>query len=232
MRLGVFDQGSGSYDESDPFFDRFVGRGMDIAFDREVMMELLVLAPSGLDEMMALGQVMTIKEEGVYDVVVLDASPTGHLLRFLEMPALVRQWLRAYFTVLMKYKGAVTLTTAMERVVAVSRNIRRLQGQLTRGEETAFIGVILLETMVLSETERLLDQVARAGISCRHLVINRMMPEGGCPACDSVRIRQIEALERVHAHWPHLSLIPVPLFVPAVEGWAGVAKVAKVAALL
>jgi len=216
---------AGCREEIQVLFDRFVGSGMDIVFDREVMTELISLAPPGLDEIMALDAVMDIKEKGEIDVLVVDASPTGHLLRFLEMPALVREWLKAYFTVLMKYKGSVRLTKSVEKVLVLSRHVRRIQEQLTNREKTAFIGVTLPETMVLSETERLLSYVDRAGISCRHLVNNRVMPETACPACIPTRMSQESCMKTMHARFPHLCITQVPLFPHAVQGQGDLAKV-------
>ena len=108
-------------------FDRFVARGADIRFDREVMTELLELAPPGVDEIMSLDRIMDLRNEGAFDIFVLDTSPTGHLLRFLELPDLVRKWLKAFFGLLLKYKGVVSLSGAAEKALALSRNVRRIQ---------------------------------------------------------------------------------------------------------
>lgn len=172
---GLFERFKEGYrKEIQTLFKRFAGRGMDIAFDREVMAELLSLAPSGLDEIMALDAVMDARGDGAHDILILDGSPTGHLLRFLEMPGLVREWLKAFFAVLRKYHGAVKLTATIERVLDLSRRVRRMQGALQDRDRTAFVCVTLPESMVLAETERLVASVARAGISCRHLVVNRV----------------------------------------------------------
>jgi len=96
-------------------FDGFLAKGTDIKFDREVMTEMLELAPPGLDEIMALDTIMDLRNEGEFDIFVLDTSPTGHLLRFLELPDLVREWLKAFFRLLLKYKGVVRLTGAAEK---------------------------------------------------------------------------------------------------------------------
>ena len=90
-------------------FEQFLARGTDIRFDRQVMTEILELAPPGLDEIMSLNKMMDLRKEKDFDMFVLDTSPTGHLLRFLELPALVRQWLQSFFRLLMKYKGVVRL---------------------------------------------------------------------------------------------------------------------------
>jgi len=199
-----------SREEIRALFDRFAGKGMDIAFDREVMTELLALAPSGLDEIMALDAVMDVREQRDCDVLVLDASPTGHLLRFLETPALVRQWLKAYFTVLMKYKGGMRLTKTVEKVIALSRNVRRIQQQLTDTGKTTLVAVTLPEAMVQAETERLLAYVKGAGISCGHLVVNRVMPESVCPSCTAIRRREQSCLAVCRTRFPDVMVTEIP----------------------
>jgi arsenite-transporting ATPase len=62
------------------------GTNWQIQFDREAMQDLISLAPPGIDEIAALSAVSDFLETGVYTSVVLDSAPTGHLLRFLELP--------------------------------------------------------------------------------------------------------------------------------------------------
>jgi len=42
---------------------------------------------------MALVRVMEFLDQGRYDIFILDSAPTGHLLRLLELPEIVDQWL-------------------------------------------------------------------------------------------------------------------------------------------
>ena len=71
----------------DEIFNSFPGGGeVKVKFDREVMERLLDLSPPGIDEVMALIEVMELMEGREFDIFVLDTAPTGHLIRFLEMP--------------------------------------------------------------------------------------------------------------------------------------------------
>ena len=73
-------------DELTGVFERVTGQTrIGLAFDREVMERMLDLAPSGLDEILALTRIVDLMDRGRYDLFVLDTAPTGHLLRFLEM---------------------------------------------------------------------------------------------------------------------------------------------------
>jgi arsenite-transporting ATPase len=82
--------------EIDAFFGSLL-RNLDAPFDRAVMKQIIELSPPGLDEVMALTRAMDLLLERRYDLLVLDTAPTGHLVRLLEMPQLVSDWLKAFF---------------------------------------------------------------------------------------------------------------------------------------
>src|SRR5207253_6740 len=74
----------------DEVFDALLrGSRFDIAYDRDVVRELIDLAPPGLDELfgvLSLVDAVLGRGRQAYDVVVLDTAPTGHALRLLAMP--------------------------------------------------------------------------------------------------------------------------------------------------
>ncbi|HHT9134695.1 MAG TPA: ArsA family ATPase, partial [Candidatus Avalokitesvara rifleensis] len=90
-------------------FEEFIGGGMDIAFDREVLEELMELSPPGLEELMALGEIMDLMKKDKFDIYVLDSAASGHLLRFLELPGIVEDWLKSIFKILLKYRNIASL---------------------------------------------------------------------------------------------------------------------------
>ncbi|MFA4911849.1 MAG: ArsA family ATPase, partial [Desulfobacteria bacterium] len=209
-------------------FDKFMGGGVDIKFDREVMTGLLTLAPPGLDEIMALDKIMDLKEEGKFDLFLLDTSPTGHLLRFLELPDMVREWLKAFFRLLLKYRGMVRLTGVAEKALALSRNVRRIQEALVDAKRTAFIAVTIPEAMGFLELERLIDALKNANIPCDHIAINMVVPHTDCDFCFSRRTEQQGYIKRIHSRFPGYSIAKVPLFSHEVRGEGDLEKMAEI----
>ena len=205
-------------DDIEEVFDRFLGKGVDIKFDREVMTELLTLAPPGLDEIMALDRIMELREKGEFDLFVLDTSPTGHLLRFLELPDMVREWLKAFFRLLLKYKGVVRLTRAAERALTMSKNIRRIQETLVNPQRTEFVAVTIAEAMGLLELERLVGALDKAKIPCNHVVINMVVPETDCAFCSSKRAEQQGYIGKIRSRFPTRTITGVPQFANEVRG--------------
>jgi arsenite-transporting ATPase len=130
------------------------GAGLAAA-DREVVERLAELAPPGVDEVMALGELIDLLEGGEYNALVLDTAPTGHLLRLLEMPAVALDWAHALLRLLLGYREVVGLGEAAERVLRFARTLRALRARLEDGAHTFVLAVALPEALSVPETERL-----------------------------------------------------------------------------
>ncbi|MCF8084037.1 MAG: ArsA family ATPase [Deltaproteobacteria bacterium] len=209
-------------------FDRFVESGMDVKFDREVMTELLSLAPPGLDEIMALDRIMDLRAEEAFDILVLDTSPTGHLLRFLELPEMIREWLNAFFRLLLKYKGVVQLSGMAEKALTLSKNVRRIQETLTDPAKTGFVAVSIAEAMGVSELKRLMSAVETAGITCENVVVNRVTPPSSCPFCSAKRHMEQEYIGKITGAFSSKHVTEVPLFEKDIQGVKDLKRVGDV----
>ena len=199
-------------------FGRFTRRGVDVRFDKEVMTELIAAAPPGLDEVMALNAVMELREKGDYDVFILDTSPTGHLLRFLELPDMVRQWLASFFRLLLKYKGVVTLTRAAEKALGMSRSVRRIKEALMDSVRTTFVAVTIPEAMAVRELERLMGALEDARIPCGNIAVNMVTPSGTCGVCRITRTEGERYIGLIHSRFPGHTVARVPLFPGEIRG--------------
>jgi arsenite/tail-anchored protein-transporting ATPase len=155
--------------------------------DRGVTERLLDLAPPGIDELMALVQVVDLTGDRRYDALILDTAPTGHLLRMLELPGVALEWTRALLRMLLKYREVTGLGGMAERVLHLSRDLRRLRELLQDPRECWFLGVALPEALSVPETRRLLARLRRLGITPGALLVNRALgADGGLLAADRV----------------------------------------------
>jgi arsenite-transporting ATPase len=209
-------------------FDSFLARGTDIKFDREVMTQLLELAPPGLDEIMSLDRMMDLRKAGDFDIFVLDTSPTGHLLRFLELPHLVRKWLQAFFRLLLKYKGVVRLTGAAEKALALSKNVRKIQESLVDTQKTRFVAVTIPERMGFLELERLVSALEKTNVPCEHIIINMVLPPTNCGFCAHKRMEQQDCIQKVHSRFPAQTVVQAPFFPNPVRGVSDLRKITTV----
>jgi len=211
--------------EIDEVFDASLGGSFDAPFDRAVMEELISMTPPGLDELMALMKIMDFMEEGRFDCYILDLAPTGHALRFLEMPGMVRQWFITFFRLLLKYQGVVRLTQVAASLRDKSKQLRRVEQLLANAERCQFIAVTVPEAMAVLETGRFLHRLAELSIACRWVVVNMVVPSTECAFCATMRDEQQQHLEELGALAP--GLIQVPLFPHEIKGIAGLDKITR-----
>lgn len=179
-------------------------------FQDGVANQMLDLVPPGLDELMALLEVVDMAEAGEFDVFILDTAPTGHLIRFLETPGMAMSWLKSAARMLLKYKDTVRLGKMAELVVKYSRQVRKLDQQLTDRTQTEFIAVTIPEEMAAVESERLLRHLDRLNITCRQILVNKVTQDSGCRICAARRRREQEHIRRLTDERPALRLAQAP----------------------
>jgi arsenite-transporting ATPase len=172
---------------------------LDITFDREVMEHLLDLAPPGLDEIMALTEIMEHIDNGLYDVIIVDAAPIGHLLRLLEMPELIRDWLKLFFSLLLKYRGIMRLPHLSERLVGLSRGLKSLQGLLQNPEKTGVYVVTIPTELAIDKTIDMVSSLQQVGVPLQGLLMNQMTPISACVFCHSRSSREAIQIDRARS---------------------------------
>ena len=124
---------------------------------------MLDLSPPGLDEIIALVRAMEFLEAGRYDIFILDSAPTGHLLRLLELPELIDQWLKTFFGLLLKYKLTFRFPSLSQQLVKISRNLKLLRNLWRDPARAALYAVSILTEMAFQETCDLWRPAATGG---------------------------------------------------------------------
>ncbi|CAM3737380.1 ArsA family ATPase [Nocardiopsis rhodophaea] len=149
---------------------------------------------------------------GKWDRLVVDSAPTGHLLRMLDLPALLTPWVRGLARqrerALDADRFAADVVGSEEPDTADDPLLRRLHERRLRLERAArrlrgdaCVRLVLLpRRMVLAETERAADQLAAAGFRLGPAVLNQVP--------DSPDERVVEAARRCFAEQ---GLIELPL---------------------
>ncbi|MBI2219422.1 MAG: ArsA family ATPase [Candidatus Rokubacteria bacterium] len=176
---------------------------LDLTFDRHVMERILDLSPPGLDEVMALSRAAELLAAGTYDLLVLDAAPTGHLVRLLEMPELIDRWLKVLFEVLLKYRNVLRLPDVSERLVRLSRNLKRVRALLADPRRAALYTVTIPTEMAYEETRDLLAACERL-VSAPVVFINLTTPGSDCPLCCALRCRESRVEDKLASLVPRV----------------------------
>jgi arsenite/tail-anchored protein-transporting ATPase len=192
----------------DDLFASVMGRGVDAAYDRAVVRELLALTPPGIDELYALSFLGETLADARFSHVVVDPAPTGHLLRLLEIPALALDWSRQIMRLMLKYKEVVGLGDTAQEILAFSRQTRKLE-ELMRDRARAGVVVVALdEPLVRGESLRLVNAVRELDVGVNALLWNRA-DANTRPLPADVHLAQVVTPERV----------PPPMGVAAVRDW-------------
>ncbi|SRR5579884_409079 len=159
--------------EGEKLFSGLPGAGhLDPVYDRQIAEQLGKIRPTGLDELQAALSVIDLLDEDAARIVVVDSAPTGHLLRFLESPALVVDWAKELMHLLLKYGLAKQMKRLSEDLLELSRKTKRLEALLRDPELCEVVVVTLAERPVLAETERLLRRLQEMNMPVRHVVVN------------------------------------------------------------
>jgi arsenite-transporting ATPase len=149
---------------------------LKIAYGPEAWRKIAAQALPGIDEMLALITVMEQLEAGKQDLIVLDTAPTGHLLRFLEMPTALSDWLAWIFKLWIKYQDVLGRTEFMGRLRTLRQRVVQTQKLLKDPKYTEFIGVVQAQTAITAEAQRLTASLANMGIAQAVIVHNRYEP--------------------------------------------------------
>ena len=180
---------------TDELFDSLAGGSrMEIKFDREAMRELVELTPPGIDEIAALGTISDLLDEERYHTIVLDTAPTGHLIRFLELPQVALSWIRTFMKLLLKYKDVLRANQVAEELVALSKSIKKVLALLVDAERCEFVGVAIPERMSLEETTDLAKSLEKLNVPLSKLLINGVAPAEACKFCKARRKAQDQVI--------------------------------------
>jgi len=149
----------------------------------------------GIDEAMALTTVLGHIDSGKYEVVVFDTAPTGHTLRLLQLPDVLKagidklnSW-SAKLGGLMSNVGslltggssesadeAASTQSLSEKLEDYKAKIERI-GELFRDTaRTTFVCVCIAEHLSVFETRRLIAELDKGGIACGYILCNQLVP--------------------------------------------------------
>lgn len=170
-----------------------ITRSVDVATDRAAFRHLIDLAPPGVDEVIAIAEVAESLADPSSDpapTIVSDTAPTGHALRLLQTPAVMRGWTQALMAILLKYRAVIGGASLGGLLVQFSKRLRHLEAVLRDPAQARFIIVTRPFAVPRAETVRLRGTLEEMGIPVGGVIVNAM----GAGTC-----RRCRAIERAHA---------------------------------
>jgi arsenite-transporting ATPase len=191
--------------------------------DQAAFRELIDLAPPGIDEVIAVAEVAeALADAREHDVIVTDTAPTGHALRLLQTPALLRQWVQALMAILLKYHEIVGAGTLAALLVQLSKRLRGLQEILANPAHARFVIVTRAAAVPAAESEHLMASLGGLGIAVGAVIVNAV--GGGqcrrCRATARAQSHEIALLRRTVLAAGGYAIIEAPAEVPPPHGAA------------
>src|SRR3990167_3724387 len=99
-------------------------------------------------------------------MIVLDTAPTGHTLRFLDLPNIIQKWLKALDSMLAKHRYMKMLYARKYKkdevdkfLEGMSKDVKGLDNFLRDKDKCEFVPVMIPEKLAIQETIRLLDSL-------------------------------------------------------------------------
>jgi arsenite-transporting ATPase len=205
--------------------------------DNDDVTQLLDLSMPGLDEVMAFDEISVLVERRAYTCIVVDTAPTGHTLRFFELPQVLRKWLGVVDAMLAKhhymaklYRGSYRRDDTDLFLERLGESTDRLSSVLSAPGRCLFVPVMLAEPLSVNETGRLVRRLEQRGVPVADILVNRLYPlTDRCPTCRDIGGLQRAELRRLVREFSGHALWEVPIQGAEVRGvralsefWAGV----------
>ncbi len=153
-------------------------QGMD-----SVMAEELALIP-GMDEIVSLTSIYRNAREGNFEVVIIDAAPTGETVRLLSMPDTF-QWYagriinsNALNIARPFIKAFMPSADIMDAVRTLSERVKELRAVLGNPDVSSYRPVVNPERMVIKEALRAETYLALFGYPIDSVICNRVIQPG------------------------------------------------------
>jgi len=192
--------------------------GVSHPFDEETILNLVTMAPLGLDEIMALSRV-ALNDSHSYDVIIIDTAPTGHLVKLLQRPEMVLRWFTKIIEGLKTYSGMMDSTFEVTKeLLEARREIAKTHRVFMDEKQAEFVVVTIAEFMGMYETERLVKDLEGLKIASRFIIANKIIPKTECPFCGSKRGEQSRYIDQIRKKFPSFEVVETPLFPHEIRG--------------
>jgi arsenite/tail-anchored protein-transporting ATPase len=195
----------------------------------------------GMEELACLMQITHLADSGQYDVLIIDAAPTGSTLQLLSFPDMARWYIEKIFP--FQRRTIQLARPVMRRFSDIPMpdedlfdSVQDLVGQLERmsillsDREISTMRVVLNpEKMVVKEAQRAYTYLNLYGYPVDAVVCNRVFPQHlSDHYFDTWKSAQAANLELVREAFHPLPIFEVPLFEQEVTGQAMLKQMAQV----
>ncbi|MEO0290191.1 MAG: ArsA family ATPase [candidate division WOR-3 bacterium] len=206
----------------------FQWKGVD-----EILAEELSVLP-GMEEVSSFLWINKHLKDGIYDVIILDAAPTGETLRFLSIPDVAKWWIDKILPIQKKIvkvvrpavKAITDFPLPEDETYDAAENLFNdlffLYKTLQNPEISSIRLVANPEKMVMRETERAFTYLHLYGYPVDAVILNRVVDEN-----NFLYEIQKNYLERIKTSFEPLPLFKVPYYNKEILGFDNLVKLGE-----
>jgi arsenite-transporting ATPase len=215
---------------------------------------LLSLTPPGVDELAAILELPRLAAATGCDELVVDTAPTAHTLRLVAAPETLER-LAAFLDALQErhrelavhFGGARPAAGPADSAIAdLATAAGEVAALLRDRERSAFVWVLLPETLAVAETADGVAALEAQGVPVREIVVNRVtQPENrqprararvgtggrgasrGCPLCRARRAAELAAIAELRRVLPGRPLRFLPALPTEPRGRAALRRIGR-----
>jgi arsenite-transporting ATPase len=185
----------------------------------DVAAEEMALIP-GMDEIVALLHIYRQAQENTFDVVVVDAAPTGETVRLLSMPETflvyanrLKGWrnlaLSAAKPLLRTFLPGVNVLESLEKF---NEQVSALRAVLVDPEISSYRLVVTPEKMVIKEALRAETYLALYDYPIDGVLCNRVLPRPSRGHYQDALLRDMVAQQQSYYDLIHTTFAPLPVW--------------------
>ena len=170
-----------------------------------------------------------------YDTIVFDTAPTGHTLRFLQLPSTLEKLLGKFNEItgkmgsLLSMMGGDQKQEMFNKLADIKEQVTEVNKQFQDPELTTFICVCISEFLSLYETERLIQDLMKYNMDVNTIIVNQLLfaDEDECKRCQARWKMQRKYLDQMDELYEDYHLIKMPLLGNEIRGLPNLKKFSK-----
>ncbi|MEI7555393.1 ArsA family ATPase [Candidatus Chlorohelix sp.] len=215
QEINVLDEVRSNWGKLESYFANILKKkGAD-----DVIAEELALLP-GMDELISLLQILRHSRSGEFDVIFIDAAPTGETVRLLSMPDMFTWYsdrVASWHNSTMKLAGALIKplmprNNVFDAIPDITQQVELLRTTLTSPKQASYRIVVNPEKMVVKEGQRAATYLSLFNYPVDAIVSNRILPENSSDAFFSgICERQREYRDLIYSSFAPLPILEVPM---------------------
>ncbi|GMM30279.1 guanine nucleotide exchange factor [Martiniozyma asiatica (nom. inval.)] len=167
-----------------------------------------------------------------YDTIVFDTAPTGHTLRFLQLPATLEKLLGKFDEItsrmgpLLNMMGGDQKQEMFSKLNEMREQVTEVNKQFQNPDLTTFVCVCISEFLSLYETERLIQDLLKGGMDVNTIVVNQLLfaDDDECKRCQARWKMQKKYLDQMDELYEDYHLIKMPLLGNEIRGLPNLKK--------